>query len=76
MRRDASEHQDVLWLQTPIGLVRSVVIAQTHGNLNKDELFLLSGYHFVVNLVRKANLIYQIVSRVVIRFFIIHGLFK
>ena len=76
MRYEAFLYQDVLWLQVPISLVRSVVIVQTHGKLNKDEQNLLNGHHFLVNLVRKTLMRQLLVRRVVIRFMSINGLLK
>jgi hypothetical protein len=76
MRYEAFLYQDILRLQVPISLVRSVVIVQTHGKLNKDEQNLLNGHHFLVNLVRKTLMRQLLVRRVVIRFMSINGLLK
>ena len=74
MRYETFLYQDVLWLQRPIRLVRTVVIVHTHRNLNKDVLFLLSGHLFMVNYVRKAELMDLLINLVVIRFLTIQGL--
>lgn len=72
IRFDASVHEDILRLQGPIGLIRSVVIVQTHGYLNGDALNLLSGHLFFKDLGRKVAFFDQLVSEAVIGFIIIN----